>query len=154
MGLLTTFFYVPFFSVFDFSGFKQTLCGGRWSLAFIYDEEYIYGRYGCCPTGKFMHQPFESPFSETLSCSICPRISVENDDTTCPCPAGQYTSNDASTSTCLPMTQQTCPIGQGFKSATATDQTNNAGSTENDGICTMCAPGQYKSTVSPSSCSV
>ena len=106
-----------------------------------------------------MVNPHLNPFSVASSCSTCPsgfieRSAVPNDDTTCSCPAGQYINSDTSTSTCLSMTQPTCPIGQGFKSATATDQTNNAGSTENDGICTMCAPGQHKSTVSPSSCSV
>ena len=105
-----------------------------------------------------MANPHLDPFSVASSCSTCPsgfiERSVPNDDTTCFCPAGQYISNDASTSTCRTMTHTTCPIGQGFESATAKDQTNYEGSTENDGICTMCASGQHKSTVSPSSCSV
>ena len=160
-AFLTTFFMFFLFAVFDGSGFTQTLCGGQWPRVFTSNtpEIGIYGRLGCCPAGEYMVNPHLNPFSVASSCSTCPsgfieRSAVPNDDTTCFCPAGLYISNDASTSTCLPMTQQTCPIGQGFKSATATDQTNNAGSTENDGICTMCAPGQYKSTVSPSSCSV
>jgi len=57
-------------------------------------------------------------------------------------------------SCCHNMSNTTCPIGQGFSSATATDRTYFKGSTENDGICTLCVPGRYKSTMSPSSCSI
>ena len=109
-----------------------------------------------------MVNPNVNSFTIDQSCAICSNgftTIVSNDDTTCSipnCPAGQYMNlnGDAANNTCHNMSNSTCPIGQGFSSATATHRTYFKGSTENDGICTMCVPGQHKSTVSPSSCSV
>ena len=91
---------------------------------------------------------FQAP--STKSCTLC----ADNSDECCliVCPAGQY--SNATTNTCHNMTNSACSTGQGFDSASATDRTNFKGSTENDGICTMCVPGQHKLTVSPSSCKV
>ena len=107
-----------------------------------------------------MVDPNLNSFSVADSCTKCPKGFTTiglNDDTTCSipnCPAGQYVNVTTHESACHNMSNSTCPIGQGFQSATATNQTTFKGSTENDGICTMCAPGQHKSTGLPSSCSV
>jgi hypothetical protein len=63
-------------------------------------------------------------------------------------------NGDAANNTCHNMSNTTCPIGQGFSSATAIDRTNFQGSTKNDGICTLCVPGQHKSKMEASSCKV
>ena len=91
---------------------------------------------------------YEAP--STKVCTYC----ADNSDECCLiiCPAGQY--SNATTNTCRNMSTSTCPLGQGFNSVTATDQTPFRGSTEDDGVCTKCAPGQNKSTGSPSSCEV
>ena len=91
---------------------------------------------------------YEAP--STKICTYC----ADNSDECCLiiCPAGQY--SDAATNTCYNMSNSTCPVGQGFESVTATNQATFRGSTENDGICTLCVPGQHKSTMLPSSCSV
>ena len=83
------------------------MCGGAWSLfkSDVFDNlgaahvGISSAKYGCCPIGKYMSSPEETPFLIANSCSDCPNDSVtkfENDDPIasciCPlsCPAGTY----------------------------------------------------------------
>ena len=74
-------------NMFYNSGFTRTLCGGAWESLTGYNSAFktplgtSTARYGCCPTGKFMSNPFVT-FSEASSCS--PQS---------PCSAGKYGTN-------------------------------------------------------------
>ena len=77
--------------VFRDSGFKGTLCGGKW--LFLTDDKNAFNdlgsstaRYGCCPANKYMSSPEGTgTFVEADSCSACQLTSTENDDTVCGC---------------------------------------------------------------------
>jgi surface protein len=79
--------------VFRDSGFKRTLCGGKWQS--LSSNSYLTstGRLGCCPIGSFMSNPFVA-FSWIDSCTACPSnalTTIANDDITCNnnvCPTG------------------------------------------------------------------
>ena len=91
--------------IFHNSGFTRTLCGGAWeSLTGSNNAFNVLGyspaRYGCCPIGSFMSNPFiVAPFSEVNSCTGCPSnalTTVVNDDITCynnGCPTGTWYLN-------------------------------------------------------------
>jgi hypothetical protein len=79
-------------SMFESSGFKRTLCGGKWqslpvqSNAFSYLGPTSTARLGCCPAGSYMSNPMSDPFSEANSCSSCPAGTTTvspNDETEC-----------------------------------------------------------------------
>ena len=65
------------------------------------------------------------------------------------CPPGQY---HLSPTECQIMTNTTCPAGVGFHSPSAQRPSTLEGSTSNDGSCTPCIPGKYKSNAAPTSC--
>jgi surface protein len=74
-----------FFPVFDNSGFKRTLCGGAWSLAFP-TATGTNGRYGCCDAGAYMANPELNPFIKANACQNCPMLDdnpTENSHTSC-----------------------------------------------------------------------
>ena len=85
-----------FYIVFYNSGFKSTLCGGKW-LSLTGDKNAFKqlgtstARYGCCPANKYMSSPEGTgTFVEADSCSSCPagtHVSafgrVPNDETSC-----------------------------------------------------------------------
>jgi len=95
--------------IFSNSGFSRTLCGGAWeSLTGPKNAFNNLGsstaRYGCCPAGSFMSDPFV-PFTEANSCTQCTAgkygTNVLNDDTTCQdCQAGQYSTAGAPCQNC------------------------------------------------------
>jgi len=71
------------------SGFTRTLCGGAWDTLKSEWTDTLgtsTARYGCCPAGSFMSNPFVA-FSEANSCSLCTAgifgTDVLNDETTC-----------------------------------------------------------------------
>ena len=72
--------------MFEFSGFKRTLCGGAWESTKSNNKLTNTGRLGCCPSASFMLNPEVSPFSVVSSCSLCPNgqsTSSKNDETSC-----------------------------------------------------------------------
>ena len=77
--------------MFRNSGFRRTLCGGRWeSLSDVFSVPfgtgYSYARSGCCSPGTFMAHPNNAPFAQVGSCESCPvgkTTYVENDETAC-----------------------------------------------------------------------
>ena len=76
---------------------------------------------------------------------------MTDDDGTCSlCPRGKYKSGPGA-SICLDMTNATCPAGQGFSSASA-DTDDQTGATDDDGTCSLCPRGKYKSAVDNSMC--
>ena len=105
------------FIVFHNSGFKGTLCGGKWlsltgsknafnNLGTGYAQHPgSTARYGCCPANKYMSSPEGTgTFVEADSCSACPvgRVSIPNDDTSdiCKniCPSTQVINSNKATS--------------------------------------------------------
>ena len=74
-----------------------------------------------------------------------------NDGACSLCPAGQFKSADGATA-CTDMDTNTCVAGQGFSSASASDQGALTGSTVNDGACALCTAGKYKSSSGARSC--
>ena len=88
-GKVTNIYYI-----FCDSGFKRTLCGGKWQSS-PGGNNYLTstGRLGCCSPGTFMSNPFVD-FSEAVSCTACPSnalTTIDNDDITCTnnvCPTG------------------------------------------------------------------
>ena len=83
--------------IFYQSGFTRTLCGGKWLDSYGLGVFTYLGtstaRYGCCPVGSFMSNPF-FPLDEALPmenrCSPCLSSTVENDEISCngACPEG------------------------------------------------------------------
>ena len=65
------------------------------------------------------------------------------------CPAGEFQSGQID---CTRMTNSTCPSGFEFHSATVKSTIHLTGSTFDDGMCTPCAPGKFKSTITASRC--
>jgi len=117
------------FIVFHNSGFKGTLCGGKWlsltgsknafnNLGTGYAQHPgSTARYGCCPANKYMSSPEVNPFKEADSCSdqICPAgyygSSVLNDETSCQlCERGK--SSTAGSTSC-DLTTIKLPNGNG-----------------------------------------
>jgi surface protein len=83
------------FDMFYSSGFKRTLCGGKWQeLSDGAFRALTLHRLGCCSPGTFMAQPMLNPFSKETACEDCPVGKYEpldNDDSTCQnCGAGKY----------------------------------------------------------------
>ena len=94
--------------IFDLNSmFKQTLCGGQWSLYFKTKSSGSNGRLGCCAAGTFMSAPTLDPFTTATACSTCPSetFSTKSATLSCvytasSCPIGTYASGDASCLTC------------------------------------------------------
>jgi len=84
--------------VFLNSGFKRSLCGGKWEFLSGKDPTYNTPRnaflnlgtstahIGCCLHGTFMAHPNLSPFNQTTSCEKCPvgKYSRMSDELNCP----------------------------------------------------------------------
>ena len=110
------------------SGFKRTLCGGKWQS--LSGNNYLTstGRLGCCPIGSFMSNPFVA-FLEADSCTACPSnalTTIVNADISCTnnvCPTGMvyldtfYGCNNcgANAATCIiDQIATTCDAGYGL----------------------------------------
>ena len=130
--------------MFQYSGFKGTLCGGQWAKL-----GNSFAKLGCCPVGSFMSIP-EQVFVLETSCSKCPAgqagSNETNDDTSCPeiCPAGQ-TSSEGATSC------QDCAVGKYSTAAGSTCEDCDAGMSSLQGKtlesdCTACEVGMYSSS--------
>ena len=123
--------YPSFLTVFLLSGFKRTLCGGKWStLSGVFTGSS--GRLGCCPAGKYMSKP-EVSYSISASCDTCLYTqaqidsSAENDDTACMCTIKTDQANSLAAGATLACTSATtvritpndagaqCNVGWGFK---------------------------------------
>jgi hypothetical protein len=123
-------------AVFEASEFKRTLCGSTWeSLKGDKNAFASLGsstaRYGCCPAGSFMSNPFVA-FSEANSCSPCTAgkygSDVLNDDTGCHnCTDGE--SSPKGSTIC-----NICPRGRYLKDQAALDNLN----------CTICSAGKIQ----------
>ena len=134
--------------IFYDSGFSRTLCGGAWdSLTGDKSAFNTLGtstaRYGCCPAGSFMSDPFVS-FTEANSCSQCTAgifgTNVKNDEPACTnCIAGK--SNPSGTSDISLC--QNCQAGQS-STAGALCQNCQAGRFSVAGaLCQDCQAGMY-----------
>ena len=66
-------------------------------------------------------------------------------------PSGQYHIGPGE---CVSMTNATCSPGQQFESPSAVRQISLKGSTIDDGTCSNCPVGRYKSVEQPTSCSM
>ena len=81
--------------IFYNSGFSRTLCGGAWeSLTGDKSAFNTLGtsaaRYGCCPAGKFMSNPFVA-FEDETTCQNCQSGQYSIAGALCQnCQAGQY----------------------------------------------------------------
>ena len=149
--------------IFYNSGFSRTLCGGAWeSLTGNKSAFNTLGtstaRYGCCPAGSFMSDPFV-PFTEANSCSPCTAgeygTNVKNDEPACTnCIAGKSnpsgTSDGALCQNCQAGQSsiagalcQNCQAGQ-YSIAGALCQNCQAGQSSTAGEqCQNCQAGQY-----------
>ena len=89
--------------IFENSGFTRTLCGSTWDSLTGDNNAFnnlgsSTARYGCCPDNTYMSKPFlnEDTFNADSSCSECPvgkvAPSVLNDETSCSCSAGSFSS--------------------------------------------------------------
>ncbi len=162
------------YSMFWNSGFKRTLCGGQWGLAFS-SSSGTKGRYGCCPAGSYMSKPQLDPFTAGEACSQCPPGSFgsasSNDDTNplCfTCEPGKYNNNYGATScdTCASdsysiggasscsYSATTCPAGT-YASGTAC-QPCSAGmyNLNIGGKCAVCSAGKYSTTTGSTDCDI
>jgi len=100
---------IIFFQVFQNSGFKRTLCGGKWQS--LYSNSYLTstGRLGCCPAGQFMAS------STSTVCEACPvgqyGSTVDDDITSCnDCGIGKYNEQVGQSSESIAC--QNCGTGQ------------------------------------------
>ena len=111
VGWSFLFFVAPSLAVFMNSGFKRTLCGGKWeSLSGnSYPGNYLTstGRLGCCPPGTFMNS------STSTVCDACTAgqySDVDNDDTSCNLCVDQ--------AKCVASTLNTCSTTSGIATKT------------------------------------
>ena len=95
-------------------------------------KEFVSGAESCaeCAYGKF--QPSSSSYSP--ECKLCV--------------PGKYQPS-AGQDDCRTMSVSSCNPGYRFDSPSATNQTGLTGSVNNDGYCTICAPGFWKGTNNP-----
>ena len=120
-------------------GFKRSVCGDKWKRIRDDHSKTSYGRYGCCPAGSYMSDPFFNDFFEPKSCSLCSVAgrftSIENDETRCyDCPSGKFSSIVEGSTSC----EGLCPAGK----------SNVPGSTNIDS-CFDCSFGRYSIAGAP-----
>ena len=98
------FFVAPSLTVFQNSGFKRTLCGGKWQSS-PGGDNYLTstGRLGCCLPGTYMSLPNADPFSTATSCA--------------PCDSGTYSASNDDTSSDCPYSETSCPTHIGGTAA-------------------------------------
>ena len=119
--------------------FKRSVCGDKWKRIRDDHSKTSYGRYGCCPAGSYMSDPFFNDFFEPKSCSLCSVAgrftSIENDETRCyDCPSGKFSSIVEGSTSC----EGLCPAGK----------SNVPGSTNIDS-CFDCSFGRYSIAGAP-----
>ena len=155
---LTDFFSHSFFpsksKVFDNSGFKKTLCGGKWPLYFNAAYTGRTGRLGCCPANQFLAKPEAHPFTATGSCAACPsgKSSVAGSYCTAAaaveCAAGKIKNAAGTCITCILGKYSDQVSATVCKNCAAGKATSYAGAT----ACTDCAKGEYGATAGAVSC--
>ena len=136
------FFVAPSLTVFQNSGFKRTLCGGKWQSS-PGGDNYLTstGRLGCCLPGTYMSLPNADPFSTVTSCA--------------PCDSGTYSASNDDTSSYCPYSETSCPTHIGGTAACYDKLPNGDGSSSATGnagtlrraVSDWIAGGTSKSTV-------
>jgi surface protein len=144
-----------YFQVFYNSGFKRTLCGGKWQSLSSDSGLTSTGRLGCCSPGTFMAKPTLNPFSKATACEACPvgqyGSTVDDDITSCNNNCGTSGNGaNAATITCTTDTDQvatTCNAGYGLigSACVACDAFTYAVQ-GNSAVCQTCASGSYTDT--------
>jgi surface protein len=106
---------------------------------------------GSSVTCSVAAQPRVDPFL-TTPCFFCRDDGYECCNPT-GCAPGSFRPADATQAVCIPMSNNTCPKGEGFSSASATGKDVFTGSTQDDGVCKICTKGKFKNSDGPEACS-